>query len=172
MKDVLITYATKTGTTAHAAEIIGETLREAGFQAEVRPVGEAGAPDGYRHVILGGPVNGMALHPGVAAYAAGHADALAAADVSVFMMSYVYFTGRAMWKKAIEGAFRRLPAGILPRMTGIFGGKIDRSMPGIARLIFGIRRDAPCDLRDDGAVRDWAGQWIAGAAEARGAADR
>jgi hypothetical protein len=52
-KQVLVAYATKYGATAEIAEKIGEVLREAGLQVEVRPADRAGDVGAYQAVVLG-----------------------------------------------------------------------------------------------------------------------
>ncbi|MHB8961962.1 MAG: flavodoxin domain-containing protein [Saccharofermentanales bacterium] len=163
MKKVLIAYVTKTGTTANAAEIIGGTLREEGFDTTVLPISGAGSLDSYDSVIIGAPINGMAWHPDATAYVANHAAELAQKDVSYYLMSYIYFTGCNFWKKAISKAFDKLPQTIHPRMTGLFGGKVDKEFPAFARFLFGVRKGTPTDVQDGEAVRHWAKKWADGA---------
>lgn len=165
MRKVLITYVTKTGTTAQSAAAIGSLLQENGFETVVTPLEEACPMALYDSVIIGGPVNGMAWHPQASAFVAEHAAELAGKDISFFCMSYIYFTGKNFWRKAIAGVFTKPSGAVKPRMTGIFGGKVGERMPAFARLIFGIAKDAPADCTDFDAVREWAGQWMAGIRE-------
>jgi menaquinone-dependent protoporphyrinogen oxidase len=54
--EVLVTYASKYGSTAAIAERIAEVLNRAGVPATVSPVGQVRALDGYRAVVLGSGV--------------------------------------------------------------------------------------------------------------------
>jgi len=51
---VLVAYGSKMGGTAGIAELIGDALTDAGFQADVRPVAEVSQLDRYNAVVIGG----------------------------------------------------------------------------------------------------------------------
>jgi menaquinone-dependent protoporphyrinogen oxidase len=53
---VLVTYATRAGSTAEIAAAIGESLSDQGFTVDVKPVKEKPDLNGYRAVILGSPI--------------------------------------------------------------------------------------------------------------------
>ena len=53
MTNVLVAYATKYGSTAEIAEAVGETLREQGLPADVKPARGVEALEGYDAVVLG-----------------------------------------------------------------------------------------------------------------------
>ncbi|MHB1453786.1 MAG: flavodoxin domain-containing protein [Saccharofermentanales bacterium] len=162
MKKILIAYVTKTGTTANAAEIIGGVLRERGFETTVLPITGAGSLESYDSVIIGAPINGMAWHPDATAFVNNRATELSQKDVSYYLMSYIYFTGCNFWKKAISKAFDKLPQSVRPRMTGMFGGKVDKEFPAFARFLFGVQKGMPTDMQDDETVRQWARKWADG----------
>lgn len=54
--NVLITYATKYGSTAKVAETIGDSIRQAGFTVDVTPVSKEIDPVQYDATILGSAV--------------------------------------------------------------------------------------------------------------------
>jgi menaquinone-dependent protoporphyrinogen oxidase len=53
---ILITYATRAGSTAGIAAAIGENLGKKGFRVDVRPIKDKPALDGYQAVILGSAI--------------------------------------------------------------------------------------------------------------------
>lgn len=53
---VLVTYASKYGATKQIAEMIGEVLRQAGFQLDVYPVAGVRGLNSYKAIILGSAV--------------------------------------------------------------------------------------------------------------------
>jgi len=53
---VLVTYATRYGSTQEVAERIAATLREHGLKVEVAPVSEVRAVGGYGAVVVGAPL--------------------------------------------------------------------------------------------------------------------
>ncbi len=55
-KKILITYATKAGSTVEIAAFIGESLSKRGFAVDVKPVSEKPALDGYQAVLMGSAI--------------------------------------------------------------------------------------------------------------------
>jgi menaquinone-dependent protoporphyrinogen oxidase len=49
----LVAYASKHGSTAEIAEVIGKELRKRGYQVEVKPVDEVGDPAWYDGFVIG-----------------------------------------------------------------------------------------------------------------------
>jgi menaquinone-dependent protoporphyrinogen oxidase len=56
MKNILVTYASKYGSTAEIAEKIGEVLRASSFHVSILPVAEVQNLDSYDAVVLGSGV--------------------------------------------------------------------------------------------------------------------
>jgi hypothetical protein len=74
----------------------------------------------------------------------------------LFLVSYMFENGRSMWKKALQKEKTRLAELLGARSAEFFGGRIDKQLPGFARLIFGIPRDTPLDIRNWEAIESWA----------------
>ncbi|MDD4716847.1 MAG: flavodoxin domain-containing protein [Eubacteriales bacterium] len=159
MRNILIAYVSKTGTTAEAAALIASRLEEKGFYTTVLPISEAGSLEIYDSFIIGGPINGMTWHPEASSFVSTNTVILSEKDVSFFCLSYMIKTGRDFWKKQISKAFDSSAAKVKPSSTGIFGGKIDKELPGIARFIFGVKRGSDADQRDNSEVIAWADKW-------------
>jgi menaquinone-dependent protoporphyrinogen oxidase len=53
---VLVSYATKYGSTKEAAEVIAESISSAGFQVEIQPAHSVNHIDQYELIILGAPL--------------------------------------------------------------------------------------------------------------------
>ena len=56
MSHILITYASKKGSTAEIAQAIGKELQAAGHTADVAEIGTVASLAGYNAVIIGGPM--------------------------------------------------------------------------------------------------------------------
>ena len=53
---ILVTYATRYGSTQEVAERVAATLRESGLQVDVQAARQARTLEGYRAVVLGAPL--------------------------------------------------------------------------------------------------------------------
>jgi menaquinone-dependent protoporphyrinogen oxidase len=53
---ILVTYATRAGSTVEVAAAIGETLRGSGFSVDVKPVKEKPSVEGYQAVVVGSAI--------------------------------------------------------------------------------------------------------------------
>ena len=148
-------YVTKTGTTMEIAQRIGDALRSRGIEADVAAITVDRDLRAYDRLVFGCPINGMKVLPDFATYLGGYA-APAGRPVDLFLVSYMFEKGRSMWRKAIRGEAERAKALAGARSVEIFGGKIAGALPGFARLIFGVPKDLPADIRDWEKIERWA----------------
>jgi menaquinone-dependent protoporphyrinogen oxidase len=162
MKRILVAYWTKTGTTRGAAEEIARVLSSRGLVAEARELGAVGEQGSWDALILGAPINGMAWKPEALAFLKAHAESFRGKPVAYFLVSYLLFEGRPSIRAAIRRALEPAAAIHPPLATGAFGGRLPGPLPAPMRLLFGVRKDAPLDLVDLAAVRDWAAELAAG----------
>ena len=156
MGTTLVAYVTKTGSTEEIARIIAESLVREGVDAVARPVPEIKSLDGYDAVIVGAPINGMRWVQPATDFVGAFRDALQARPVAVFAVSYMHGRARPMWSKAIEKSVAAAAETTGARASTIFGGRIADPLPGFARLLFGLPKKTPLDLRDPEAARTWA----------------
>lgn len=155
MKTVLIAYWTQSGSTKEAASIIAETLDSRGFKTTVSEITVA-EPGNFDAVVIGSAIHGMRWAPEAASFIEKYAAVLSQKKIALFSVAYVYFTGKASWKKAVDGALTATYSRLTPIQTGLFPGRVDRKLPGIARLIFGIPKSAKADIFDREAIKAWA----------------
>ncbi len=83
---IIVAYATRTGSTAEAADRIARRLCAAGMSAQARPVAEVTSLDGYSAAILGSAVRYSAWLPEMTVFMSTHRDALSAMPVAFFTM--------------------------------------------------------------------------------------
>ena len=156
MKKVLITYTTKTGTTKNYAEVLASALNGRGLEVEVKTLAEASNLAGYDAVLIGAPINGMQLVPEAVSFVTANKAILVGRKTAVFSVSYMHGKARNMWNKAIEKSTASAAATAGAMDWKVFPGRIDKPMPGFARLLFGFPADLPVDRQDPEAARGWA----------------
>ena len=156
MKKVLVAYTTKTGTTKGYAEVLASALEGQSFEVDVRTLAEAGGLEAYDAVLIGAPINGMQLVPEAVSFVTANKAVLVGRKTAVFSVSYMHGKARNMWNKAIEKSTASAAATAGAMDWKVFPGRIDKPMPGFARLLFGFPADLPVDRQDPEAARVWA----------------
>jgi menaquinone-dependent protoporphyrinogen oxidase len=81
---ILVTYATRTGSTVGVASAIAETLSQRGFAVDVKPVKDNPSPAGYQAVLIGSAVNGANWLPEAIEYVRTNQTELQQAPVALF----------------------------------------------------------------------------------------
>ena len=156
MNKVLVAYTSKTGTTKGYADVLASTLKGQGFEVDVRTLAESGGFSAYDAVLIGAPINGMQLVPEAVSFLDANQGLLAGKKTAVFSVSYMHGKARGMWNKAIEKSTARAAATAGALDWKVFAGRIDKPMPGFARLIFGFPAELPLDRQDPQAAQAWA----------------
>ena len=62
-KPILVTYATRYGSTEEVAEMIATNLREAGLEVDLQPMRAVLSLDAYGAAVLGAAIYGGHWHP-------------------------------------------------------------------------------------------------------------
>ncbi len=166
---VLVAYGSKHGMTAEIAERIAKVLCDQGVDAEVASVERAGAPSGYRAVVLGAGVYAGMWRRSAAKYLKAHEAELAGMPVWLFSSGP---TGAGDLEKLLSGwtfptGLQPVADRIKPRGVTVFRGAFDAKQAGFfERWIMKKVKAASGDFRDWPAIESWARE-IAGALKKR-----
>lgn len=82
---ILVAYATKSGSTAEVAEVVGEAVRESGATVDVRLAKDVTGVGSYGAVVLGSPVLNGNPHPEAARFLRRHQEVLSTMPVACFL---------------------------------------------------------------------------------------
>lgn len=156
MSRILVTYYTKTGSTKEVAERIGSQLQGEHLEVDVMPMSAVSSLDGYSGVVIGAPINGMNWVPEAGQFVSTHQAALSQVPTAYFFLSYLIVEGRNNWKNTIKKSLNKVSEQVQPVQVGMFGGKVESAFPTVFRWLFGVRKDAPLDVRDWDAINNWA----------------
>lgn len=162
-RPILVTYATRTGSTAGAAEAIAQTLRSAGAPVDVRSMQAVSNVTAYGAVVAGSPIEGHQWLPEALQFVRTHQAALTRIPFATFTLCMAmavdgadkYRQGVAQWLAPI----RRLAH---PVSEGIFAGVLDISKAPTfgyriafrLAVVSGAWKEG--DHRDWNAIRSWA----------------
>lgn len=156
MKRIAILYLSKTGTTKEAAEIIKETLESSDYQVDLMEMTTQVSLTDYQGVILGAPINGFKWVPEATAFAESHSTILNQMPTALYAMNYLGEMGRKGTKATILKSFSALKAQLSPLDIRLFGGKIDKALPGPVRVLFGVKNDSPLSAMNPADIQSWA----------------
>ena len=155
---VLVTYATKYGSTQQVAEQVAATLREGGLEVDLQPMREVRTLAGYSAVVMGAPLIMFHWHKDALSFLSRHRQALTERPVAVFALGPVHEPyDEKEWQDSRAQLAKELAkfSWFTPVALEMFGGKFDP-----AKLNFPINvlaGKAPAsDARDWTAIRAWA----------------
>jgi menaquinone-dependent protoporphyrinogen oxidase len=160
---ILVAYASKHGATEQIAERIAENLREAGKDAEARPVQEATDLDGYEGFVVGSAAYVGHWMKDAAAFVMKNQDLLAQRPVWLF-------SSGPLGTESSDAAGAGLPepeelpelqGAIHPRGHRVFSGVLDPDLLSVTERSFrslpAVRATLPeGDFRDWDEIQDWA----------------
>ncbi|MCC6168649.1 MAG: flavodoxin domain-containing protein [Caldilineaceae bacterium] len=161
---ILVTYASRYGSTKEVAEVVAATLREQGLTVELLPMRQVTALADYAAVVLGAPLYIGHWHKDAQKFLAKHRETLTQRPVALFTLGPL---GKD--EKEWEGVRTQLEqqmaqvAWLKPVAQTLFGGRYD---PARLRFPDNLLTWFPAtplhqlpagDVRDWAAIRAWAG---------------
>ncbi|HEY7419725.1 MAG TPA: flavodoxin domain-containing protein [Ktedonobacteraceae bacterium] len=160
---ILVTYATRYGTTQEVAETVTATLRERGLMVDIQPMREVHTLEGYRAVVLGTALYAGHWHKDARRFLSRHHKALVERPLAIFTLGPVHADEKE-WQGAhmqLDKELAKFPW-LRPITVEIFGGAI---VP--ARMHFPFNHIPAADVRDWTAIRTWASNLAAQPAMSR-----
>lgn len=165
---ILVTYATRYGSTQEVADAIAATLRESGLQVDLQPMRKVQSLAGFRAIVMGAPLFIGRWHKDAGKFLTLHQEALRQRPVAVFTL------GPAQEKEKdwgpvhaqLDQELARYPW-LTPVALELFGGRYDPAKLNFFDKLLAIFPASPLyqmpasDLRDWTAIRTWANNLVA-----------
>lgn len=153
-KSILLTYATRFGSTQEVAETIAATLRAVGLVVDLQPMQEVKSLDRYNVVVLGAAIYNAKWNVVAHQFVSQYQDALAQLPVAIFTLGPLSASEAAKRnsRRQLDNELTKYPW-LKPVAVEIFAGKYDPSKPGMG---FFDRFVPARDLRNWDAIRAWA----------------
>lgn len=162
---ILVTYASRTDSTAGVAEAIGKTLAETGAQVDVRPMLEVHDVTPYDAVVAGSAIQGRQWLPEAMQFVQTHRSALVQRPVALFTVCMTLAMPKgAQYREAVREWTTPVRALVQPVSEGLFAGRLDLSrIPSWGdrlkfRLSIALGVWKQGDHRDWEAIRAWAAE--------------
>jgi menaquinone-dependent protoporphyrinogen oxidase len=160
---ILVTYATRTGSTHGVAEAIGKTLAEGGTPVDVLPMQQVQDLSPYRAVVAGSAIQDKRWLPEAMQFIRAYQTELSRKPLAAFLvcMTLAMRNGES-YRPFVAEFLAPVRALVRPVSEGLFAGALDISkIPSLAdrlkfrlSVLFGVWTEG--DHRDWDAIRAWA----------------
>ena len=157
---VLVTYATRSGSTEELALVVAEVLRERQLAVETQPVGSVHDVEQYFAVVLAAPLYMFRLHKDARRFLSAHRGPLMKVPVALFVPGPVQKDEKD-WIGARQQLDKELAKflWLSPIARHIVGGKFDPAKLSFPfNLIPALSKMPASDVRDWPAIRSLAGE--------------
>ena len=162
---ILVAYASRAGSTAGVAEVIGQTLAASGVPVEVRPMHDVQDLTDYPAVVAGSAIQGGCWLPEALQFVQTHRAALAQRPFAACLVCMTLaMPGADKYRAHVATWLEPVRALVRPASEGLFAGKLDISrVPRFAdrlkfRLSVALGVWTEGDHRDWNAIRAWAAE--------------
>lgn len=154
---ILVTYASRSGSTAGIAEAIGKTLAECGEAVDVRPMAEVKDLSPYRAVVGGSAIQGQKWLPEAMQFMKAHQAALAQRPFAAFLVCITLsMKGSEQYREGVSSWMAPVRALVRPVSEGYFAGMLDfHKMPLTFNTLM-MRVPVLLKIWREGDHRDWA----------------
>lgn len=168
---ILVTYASRSGTTAGVAEAVGQNLIASGAQVDVRPVQDVRDLAPYDAVVVGSAIQGGRWLPEAMQFVEAHRAALREKPCAVFLVCMTLSMANGdRYRQQVATWLEPVRALVQPVSEGLFAGALDiAKVPSLGdRLKF--RVSVATGVWSEGDHRDWVAirAWAAELADAFG----
>ena len=154
---VLITYATKRGSTTEVAQAIGETISKKGIDVSILPIKDVADVSGYDAVFIGSAIRMGSWLPEAVSFVKQHQDALNKVPTKIFSVHILNQGYQPESQKERTTYTAQVRAIINPEDEAFFAGKIDPSqLKFVERLLFKAVKSPDGDFRDWNKIQQWA----------------
>jgi menaquinone-dependent protoporphyrinogen oxidase len=157
MNKILVTYATRAGSTFEVAARVAEVLRTAGATVDVKPVPAVHEVKGYDAVIVGSAIRMGRWLPEAEAFVKANCETLSHIPTAYFLVSGLLRNDTPEMRHKVLAYLDPVRKILEPISIGLFAGKMDYSkMDWHDRSIAEAVSSSEGDWRSWETIRGWA----------------
>jgi menaquinone-dependent protoporphyrinogen oxidase len=161
MSNILVTYATRAGSTVEVAEQIASVLGQAGATVALRPVKEVHDLRGYSAVVIGSAIRMGSWLPEAVDFVKKNQARLREIPTAFFTVHMLNRDDSEKSREAREAYTHAVRQMVIPNVEAFFDGKMDYARISfldrtIARAVAKSTNSQEGDYRDWDKIRDWA----------------
>ena len=156
-KKILVTYASRAGSTAGVAEAIGKTLTGKGLQVDVFPMEAVKDLASYKAVVAGSAIHGQKWLPEAMQFLREHQAELSDKPFAAFMVCITLSMASAdQYKEGLKGWMSPVRDLVHPISEGYFAGALDFSKLPLTFNTLAMRFVVLLGVWKKGDHRNWA----------------
>jgi menaquinone-dependent protoporphyrinogen oxidase len=154
-KKVLVTYASRAGSTAGVVDAIGKTLAKKGLQVDVIPMNEVTDLSSYQSVVAGSAIRGQIWLPEAMDFLNSHQAELKSRSFTAFMVCITLaMKNGENYRENLKGWMAPVRTAVKPFSEGYFAGALDLSkLSGMDKMKMGFA--ASLGVFPKGDFRNW-----------------
>ena len=153
---ILVTYASRTGSTAEVAQAISRTLAESGVQVDVILMQDVKDLSLYRAVIVGSAIRKSKWLPEAVQFVRAHQDTLRHKSFAMFTVCITLArSNNEQYRSAVSGWVAPIRALVKPLSEGLFAGRLDFSKLPLTWDTLMLRATVAAGIFPRGDHRDW-----------------
>lgn len=163
LNKILVTYASRAGSTVGVAEAIGKSLVEGGAEVDIIPMQDVKDLSSYRAVVAGSAIRKSKWLPEAVQFIRTHQETLAHKPFAMFTVCITLaMSNTEQYRKAVAGWVAPIRSLVRPTSEALFAGMLDFSkLPFnwdtlMLRLTVALGIFPRGDHRDWDAIRTWA----------------
>ncbi|HEX7975858.1 MAG TPA: flavodoxin domain-containing protein [Anaerolineales bacterium] len=152
---ILVTYASRNGSTAGVAEAIGKTLAEGGAQVDVLPMHEIKDLAPYQLVVAGSAIRAGQWLPEAMQFIQTNQAALARKPFAAFLVCMTLAMPKGDYREHVATWMEPVRALVRPVSEGLFAGALDIRQVGSFGDRLKFRLSVMMGVWSEGDHRDW-----------------
>jgi menaquinone-dependent protoporphyrinogen oxidase len=154
---ILVTYASRSGSTAEIAQAVGKELADAGYAVDVTELNSVTSLSGYNGIVIGGPLYMGNLVKDIGKFVGRHKGTLTTLPVASFAVGLTPVSEQVGNVAHAMECLHAALAPLKPVGTILFAGKLDPAKLGfIQRKMMEIGKVPSGDFRDWKLISAWA----------------
>lgn len=154
---ILITYASKRGSTGEVAEAIGKTIAKTGARVDVLPLKKVTGLSGYQAVLIGSAIRVAKWLPEAVDFVSENKAALQRVPTAYFTVCMTLAEDTPANRTKAAGFLEPVRTVLAPAAEGYFAGKVDpQTLSFLESTMLKAKKVPQGDFRDWKKITDWA----------------
>lgn len=156
-KKILVTYASKCGSTGEVANVIGKTIAQTGAGVDVLPIEKVTDLSDYQAVFVGSAIRVANWLPQAVDFVSENLAILKLIPTAYFTVCMTMAEDTPVGRSKAAGFIEPVRAVLTPAAEGYFAGKVDpKSLSFVENIVLKAKDVPQGDFRDWDKITSWA----------------